>query len=339
MLLSTALTWLIAQVPEPPAPADDIRWTAPPGCPDRTALLAGIERRRGRALGPNQVRMNAAISATSGRFELQLTLEILDHEEHRTLSATRCAALVDAAALMIAVAIDARIPAEPPPSEPPPSESPPSESPPTEPPPTESPVDTPPPQPLEPAPDPLPPPPPPAPRPRFGGFVRVQGGLDIGGVPGPTGAVGLAFGLLWRRARLELRPLFLAPRTTAAESHRLQALHVGLAAIGCARLGRGALELPLCGGFEGGVTRGVVTDPNGATSVVPGPWLAPLLNIGLTWRPTSRLALWAAVEGLVPVRRTSFQLRDPAGAFLLFQPASAALRLLVGLELRFRDPR
>ena len=114
MATGLLLAWQLAQlqVPEPPLPADDLVWTAPASCPDREALLAGIERRRGRLLTPGQVRLRARTSVLGPRrYRLELELNLGERREMRVLTASTCAALVDAAALVIALAIDAGIPA------------------------------------------------------------------------------------------------------------------------------------------------------------------------------------------------------------------------------------
>lgn len=331
-MLQFVLAWALAQVPEPPAPADDVRWAAPQGCPGRADLIAGIERRRGQSLIAGQVRVDATVTAGPGRrVALELWFATGAREERRTLTADRCAALVDAAALLIAVAIDeqaAQAPEPAPLAEPVPVEA------------AAVPIAE------EPAPAPIveePAPPPvvqeraPAPVPRVGGFVRPQGGLVLGAVPGATGAAGLGFGVLWRRARLELQPMFVAPRTAVKEGREVRASLVAVAALGCLRVGRGALEVPLCGGFEGGVMRGAASGPDGVSAV--GGWFAALVGAGAVWRVHPRVGLWASVQGSAAVRRPAFVLRGPGPEVPLFAPEVVTLRVLGGLELRFGDPR
>jgi hypothetical protein len=360
-MLFVALAWSLAQVPEPPAPVDDVVWVAPPGCPGRAELIAGIERRRGRPLVPGQVRVDATVTAgPEKQFTAAISLATGAREDRRTLTADRCAALVDAAALLIAVAIDEQG-ASPPASTDAPGDGAPTSG--------DAPVD-----PATRAPsgevsgdaapsgvtapsiagpddaattavaststarpgDATPTARPPLPR--LGGFVRAQGGLALGTVPGPAGAASLALGLLWRRVRLAFQPLFVAPRTDTRERHDLRAWLIAAAVSGCFRVGPRALEVPLCGGFEGGVMRGVATGADGARGAT-GAWLAVLVGTGLVWRVHPKVGLWLGVEGTGAVRRPKFLLSGAAGEVELFRPLPVTLRVLLGVELRFGDPR
>lgn len=353
-MLSIALVWSLAQVPEPPAPADEIRWTAPPGCPGREALIAGIERRRGRPLAPGAVRVDATVRAGPGRrFFLIIGLGVGGREERRSVSGESCAALVDAAALLVALAIDeeaARVPAgggevaseasevvgevasdavaseagdgvaseaagteevgEGEVLRPGPIGEVSSES-------AGTPVRA---------------------RARVGGVVRGLGGLEVGALPGVSGAVSLGFGVLWRRVRLELVPTFVAPRSGTAAGVELRAWLATFAALGCGRFGRGAVELPVCGGLEVGWMRAVVRGADGER-VVPGGWVAGVLGAGVVWRVRPRLGLMMAVQGVLALRRPGYQLRDPGPAIEVFEPSAVSLRVLAGIEVGLGDPR
>ncbi|MCY1059325.1 hypothetical protein [Nannocystis sp. SCPEA4] len=183
----------------------------------------------------------------------------------------------------------------------------------------------------------------PGPRRAPGGFLRLQGGPDVGALPRViTGAVGLAGGLLWRRARLELQGVYLAPRTAEAIHGELRGeLQVQLAAasaLGCARLGRGRLEVPLCGGLELGNMRGRargLPEARTATNL----WLAVVASAGVAVRLGERWSLGAALQLVTEIVRPGFQLRDPGREVPLFTPAPVTGRLLFGVELRLRDPR
>jgi hypothetical protein len=69
------------------------------------------------------------------------------------------------------------------------------------------------------------------------------------------------------------------------------------------------------------------------------PWLGVVLGVGAAWRVRPRLALWSALEAVGGVVRPNFVLRGPASETELFRPFPLSGRLLVGLELRLRDPR
>ena len=407
-MLFVALAWSLAQVPEPPAPVDAVLWVAPPGCPGRAALLAGVERRRGRPLAPGQVRVDGAVTAGPGkRFTLAITLITGAREDRRTLTADRCAALVDAAALLIAVAIDGPGAATPAAGDVQGEGAPaqgdagvatggaagdgagtgaatgagtgtgaatgagtgtgggaegaapgtggaaegagagtnggaegagaetnggtgtaapviagPEEARPVI---------------AEPAGHERPMPP----LPRLGGFVRFQGGLALGTVPGASGAASLAMGLLWKRARLEVQPLFVAPRTVRRAEHDLRASLVAVGVSGCFRVvagPRAGLEVPLCAGLEGGVMHGAAAGADGERGALGG-WFAVLAGVAAVWRVHRKVGLMLGVQGAGVVWRTKFLLSGSAGEVELFRPLPVSMRVLAGVELRFGDPR
>ena len=360
------------RVPEPPPGEPELQWSAPPGCPDRAALLAGVARRRGRPLVAGAVEVDARVTRIAGpRYRLRLHVRAGARSERRSLIAETCAPLLDATALLITLAVDAASdtpPALPPGVTPDPAANPddplappiathddplappiatpddPLAPPIADPNTARTPVTPPDPPPADPlAPDALDtardpaPRTPPTPRARPGGVVRLHGGLEYGAVPGPTGAVGLALGLLWPRWRLELAADFLAPRTATPPQATLRASLLAAGLHGCARLGRGALELPICGGVELGGLTGTARGPS-VDRTATGLWFAGVLGVGLAWRFHPRLALWTALQGRLAVR-PSFQLRDPDGNVVLFQPSLVSGRLLLGLELRIGDRR
>ncbi len=348
LLLRSVLAWHLAsvQVPEPPAfPLEGVQWSAPAGCPDQVALLAGITRRLGRPLAPGELAITARVVRSGPRWALQLRLVAGDRSERRELSADSCAPLVDATALLVvhAIAAAANEPAGEPRVEPVAREELPPGVVTSEPVATDEPVAAPPPaapprdEPVEPpvvSPTPLP-----APRPRGPGvLLRVHGGAELGAVPGITGAVGLGVGLLWKHLRLEARGTFVAPRSATKAGTEISAALFAGSLHACLRPRRGALELPLCGGLEAGGMRGAASGPTADQAGVV-PWLGVVLGAGLSWRLRPRLALWSALELVGGVVRPNFVLRDPGDAVELFHPSPVSGRLLFGLELRLRDPR
>lgn len=379
MPLRSALLWLgltpaaapQVQVPEPPPGEPELRWSAPPGCPDRAALLAGVERRRGRPLVAGEVEVDARITRVAGpRFVLRLRVRAGTRTEQRSLAADTCAPLADATALVITLAVDAAQAAPLPPGVVTTADDPPPATPappaattidprtaptattidprtapvdprtaPVEPDTGASalPVDPHTPDDVDAARDPAPAPTPPTRARRPGGLLRLHGGLERGTVPGFSGDVGLALGLSWPRWRLELAGDFIAPRTATTPQATLRASLLAAGLHGCARLGRGALEFPVCGGLELGGMRGVAHGPT-VDRAATGLWFAGVLGLGLAWRFHPRLALWAALQGRLAVR-PSFQLRDPGPKIELFEPWPASARLLLGLELRLGDRR
>jgi len=348
-LLCSVLAWHLAsvQVPEPPAlPVEDVRWSAPAGCPDRAALFAGITRRLGRPLAPGELALDARVARSGPRWVLRLRLVAGDRSERRELSADSCAPLVDATALLVVHALAAAtkeapraqthdepgvgevlppgvvvtepratdVPGEPVAAGPPPSE----------------PRD----EPFAAA-----SPPAAAAGPRGPGvLLRVHGGAELGAVPGISGAIGLGVGLLWPRLRLEARGSFVAPRSATKADTEISASLFAGSLHACLRPGRGALELPVCAGLEAGGMRGAASGPSANQAGVV-PWLAVVLGVGASWRLRPRLALWSALELVGGAVRPNFVLRDRGDTVGLFHPSPVSGRLLVGLELRLRDRR
>ncbi|MFY0534181.1 hypothetical protein [Nannocystis pusilla] len=168
--------------------------------------------------------------------------------------------------------------------------------------------------------------------------MRVQGGSEYGALPGMTGAVGLAAGLLWRRARLEVQGVWLAPRTADRAQGELRASLAAAAIQGCARLGRGRVEVPVCGGLElGGMRGGARGVPDARTTT--GLWLAVVAGAGVAVRLGARWSLTGALQLAGAIVGPDFQVRDPGPAVRLFAPAPVTGRLLVGVEVRLGDPR
>ncbi|MFZ6177472.1 hypothetical protein [Nannocystis pusilla] len=349
---------LAFQVPQPPS-AGAIVWQAPAGCPDRRALARAIADRLGREPAPDEVALVGRVERdAAAHYHLDLRLTVGGHAQTRRLSARRCAALVDAAALLTALALDPtaaerstdRIEPElePAPTEPDP---PPEPSPGPEPAPPvalapEAVVD----DPVAPVQSPAPAPEPavltadeplaPAPPPRKrgpGALLRLSAGFEVGTVPAPTAALELVAGVLWRRARLEFHGVHLVPQTEARLPNEVRVYLLGGGARGCARLARGRFEFPLCGGAELGGLRGQGRGPGARAAT--GLWAAVLVSAGATWRFHRLLGLSLAAQGLVRLAAPSFDLADTPEPVNLFTSAPASLRLLLGLELRLGDPR
>ncbi|MCY1069172.1 hypothetical protein OV090_30810 [Nannocystis sp. RBIL2] len=345
-------------------------------------MLAAIDRRLGRRF-VDEVRVDARVTAhaEAPRFRLALQISAQGRGQVRTLTSQRCAALVDATALLVATAAtrrEAKGSGAAPPADPQIDEGEvemgeTTAVSPAEPTTEASPVDAA--EPLrresvqssrETPPTPDPPPaatpgldgevemrvPGPAPaddsgqsattsgrmRRRPGGLMRIQGGPELGAVPGVTAAVALVGGLLWRRARLEFRGMFLAPRRTDRPEGSLRAFGAMGAVLGCGRPGTKRVEIPLCGGLELGGVRGVAQDVAGARGMT-GLWLAVVASAGVAVVVHPRVRLGVALEGVAGIFVPGFVVVAPGSRVSLFDSSLISGRLLVGVELRFRDPR
>lgn len=347
MLARFALAPLLGAVQVPAPPDVALEWVAPPECPDRAEVLAAISQRLGRTLTAEEARVEGRVVRQRGRgFTLQLKLTAGGRGETREVADPSCAALADAVAVLVAAAVEptVRVP-EP---EPEPELGPEPEPEPAAPVVVE-------PEPAFAEPDPPPEPTPEPDRPlepaeqagrsnmsrRPGGFVRLHGGGEVGAVPRVTGAIGLAGGLLWRRWRLELQGLFVAPQSAVRElGDRPAEVRVTLlagAVHGCGRLGRGAIEVPLCVGLEAGAMRGEARGWPSGRAAYQG-WLAGVLGAGVAWHAGSRWGLWGAVQVALSPVFPSFELADATQSVRLWSPSPASGRLLFGVELRLRDP-
>lgn len=327
-----------------PKSAGPLTWEVPAECPDREALTQAIELRIGRPFADGAVGLVGTISQGPGDPPYLLNLELTSggRSHTHTLPAEHCDSLVNATVFLVALASTA-VPGFPNAhpgafagrqpvrkaavQKPDPAAKPElSEPKPTPPAVVEK---------LE-APAPLA-----AKSGRPGVLVRVQGGPEFGAVPGVTGAVGLAVGPLWRRARLEVQGLYIAPRSVTRESqmttHDKNTLEMSLftgAVVGCGRLGRRRLEVPLCGGLELGGVRWTATGPEILSGPATRIWLAGTVTAAVAWHAGRRLTFMLALHGLAHVFFPDFKRNGER----LFAAKPVSGRLFLGLELRFGDP-
>jgi hypothetical protein len=329
-------------VPELVSPAAEsvvLTWDAPAGCPDAAAVRRALAGYLGE--GPSieagaAVRAEARVTRRGAAYELVLRTETASGTTSRETTATDCAVLVDATAVIVAIAVDpstilargaaAPEPIDPQPTEPEPSEPVPAE--PTEPEPSQPPEPTP---PVEAAPEPAAPV---EPRVRYG--MRVAGGADFGVLPGLAGGMRLTGATFGRGWRAELRGDFWLPRTATLEagiSARVSLWSLGARGCWVPRADPVRLEFPLCAGLESGAMRG---DPIGDRIASPTPssrfWLAADGSAGLAWSPLRFLALVVQAELVVPIVRAGFRIGDDTE---LHRAGPVAGRALLGVEARF----
>ncbi|MEM9461243.1 MAG: hypothetical protein AAGF11_44175 [Myxococcota bacterium] len=173
------------------------------------------------------------------------------------------------------------------------------------------------------------------PRARPRGTVSVLGGLGWGAVPRATGVLGGRLGLLMRRARVEASGVYWWPTTLrlvdasdAGANFRLW--HIGISAGPRFVLGS-QVDVALLVGVEVGQLRG---EPVGLVTpqTQTDPWVAIPIGGDVGYAPLPWLAVRAALEGSVPLRRPRFVAE---GYGLLHRPSALALRGLLGVEFRF----
>ncbi len=178
---------LRAQEPAPVATQVDLVWEAPSGCPDRAAFGAELEHLTGRALtasGRRVLLVHARVTGPSDAgYALDMSTRIDDDRGTRRLSAASCAELTHAAALVVALGIDANETVPLPPTAAA-ARAPQSEA---------AAVPT-----------------PARPQTRaLAAHVRAAAALDLGSLPGSAGGVEIAGGLQLRALQLELAALAL----------------------------------------------------------------------------------------------------------------------------------
>ncbi len=334
------LAALLAAPPEGVGRPYELSWSAPEECPRIDSLTTQIDVLLGPDAAPpadGPVRATAKVRRGQGGYTLELLLDT--SAAPRELEAPSCSELSEAAALIVAIAVNPDLvvedasPPEPEPEPEPASEPTPEATP-------EPPT----PDPTEPGPSPhlrtgsadaaardpggLP----------VGLHVRADAGLVWNVLPGAAGQVGLALGVHQHFWRAEARvsyglPRVVEPRGTPAVGGRFQLLAGHLR--GCGVPDVGPLEFPLCAGVQAGgmlgVGRGTI-EPVSASA----PWAAVEVGPGIAWIPRrtrGRLALIGGVDVLIPITRPAF---DTEASGIVHRAGSAGLTGQLGIEFRSR---
>ncbi|MDC0716033.1 hypothetical protein [Nannocystis bainbridge] len=358
-MLAVLMAATIVAAAEPP-PGLVLAWTAPEGCPGEAEVRARVVRMTGQeaAERANLTARATVREASPGRWALTLELTGTSGGGRRELTAPRCEELVDAAALVVAIAVDPRaalaapatgetvVPAPPVdvaqgagpngqvvedmshregPKGPVvkdmsegPSEPPVSDE-------MEAPVAV--------APDIAEPAAGPGRRVQVG--VRVAAGVSFARLlPGPSAALSLALSVGGRRWRAELGGLYAPPVAggTAAIGGLFQAGAVELR--GCPVLRRGQVAVPLCLGLQVGAMEGRGRGSGLMTTTSErSPWLAATLGASVVWHPRGRVGLWAGADAVVALLRPSFV---TAGGVRVHEAARLGGQVLAGMEVRLR---
>lgn len=286
----------------------------------------------GRTVEPTEVFVRLTVlEGSPPRARIELDFE--GQREIREVEGPDCNALVDAAALMIAITLD---PLHVPPPEPvPPSESMP------QPPEPELPEPERPPEPelefdaepptrvdapvvSETSPTPTAPP------------VRMWLGLVAGGELGaiPRGTGGIRPSIHVTRGRFEAQvtgDYWIRRRTRAQPTGEGVAVELGVAALrGCGRIRRRRLTIPLCGGVEAGAMRGAGFGLRNVRSDIQ-PWVAGLASAGGRFRVSPRISLSVLAELFVSVVRPRFDAQAGDELLVLHEPSPVGGRLLLGV--------
>ncbi|MBK6920015.1 MAG: hypothetical protein IPH07_21635 [Deltaproteobacteria bacterium] len=306
-----------------PAEGPSISWVAPAACPGVERLRGAIERRLGRPLADDELRLSGVVANDLDAWSVTLQLATGDRTSTRTLAAADCSALTEAAALIAAVSLDAVQAATmleqvaPAAASPSTSIAPRDVSAPVAPRAATLDDDDP-------------------PRQRRTPTISLAfaGGVGVGATPAVAAAVVVQTGAWWRRGGLALGGHWLSPRTAAVAGGSVT-VQLGTADLrGCGRFTRGAIDVPLCAGVELGAMRGRGSAaPSSRTRV--GLWLGALASLELWGRVHRNLDLGIAATASVPLQRPSFQLRSPGPAVAVFAPAPVVARVVAGIRVMF----
>ena len=328
-----------------PVPAHDfeVAWRVPEDCADEPALRHAV-----RALLANRRRQPASssfvIDAKLVEQRWSLTINVADAESTsvRVMTVDNCADLVAAAALVVAINIDAKAFASdqaavdvPEPASPTTNTLPPgrlvAESVPAETPVLEEREAS-----------------PPAgatfvlthiesdaaPHPRA--VVGVAAGYGLHLLPAATPILSLAAGLVGPRWRADLRLAYWFPQSETSSENpavggRFSLWHAGVRGCAVAQLRRANLRFPSCLAFDGGAMHGRgegALDDRAGMSL----WLSTSAGTGVRWALASHVALKLDAEIVVALRRPRFR-TDPSGS--LFTAGLPAFALVAGLEHTF----
>ncbi|MCX4246181.1 hypothetical protein [Paraliomyxa miuraensis] len=341
--------WLTATIAEPAAVTVPLEWSAPSQCPAGREVGERLARALAEsAADPRGMRARASITeGERGVLTLELTLERDDGPVgQRTMQASDCDELANAAVLVVALAVDPEARPEPKPSPNPPPDPPPDpgagspdsdvpepHSPPKPPPADVASAEEPEPGPAGSATDSTPTERAPASSTHVG--LRASAGVGVATLPRTTAVISLAAATWGRAWRAELGASYWTPTPTDPTGGRIQQWTID--ARGCGLLRPGPLELPLCGGLDAGAVHGEgvgVLAPRRAASLR----LAAGLGAALVWRPArwqQRVGPWLGADLLIALVRARFR-ATPTAAELVYYTPPVGARFAAGMEVRFR---
>ncbi|MEM6991809.1 MAG: hypothetical protein AAF721_14980 [Myxococcota bacterium] len=311
-------------------------------CADEAALRSQIDRYLAGS-GADDEPVTASLHTNVEETGIRATLQITTATGHssRELAAANCNELVDAVAVVVAMAVDPLLalpdtsdPAAPEPEPEPAPEPEPEPIP--EPEPEPEPDPEPEPEPVRPVPLPAEPAPPPKPsRPRRQGtrFVASASGGAAGGLlPGASGLLEGVAGVQWRSLRVAAAGHYQFRRTRGVDNRGSVAIAAwGLGAHACFVPTLGRIELAGCGVFEAGQAIGTGQDLP-TTASASRPWIGLGARAALDVRITRWLYIELAVQGLAHPLIPTFNV---AGVGEVHTARAVGGRAIGGLQLRF----
>ncbi|WP_437795941.1 hypothetical protein [Sorangium sp. So ce693] len=325
----------------------ELDWIAPGECADRGRVLAEIEQRLGRSSAANgepSLKARAVVSRNErGSWDLRLTTTLGETTHSRELHGETCAELADAAALIIALAIDPDAASRSTPTADPDTGAGPGELSGADPGAGADPeVDAAPDAPTAADAPPAVSPPPgasaaPAQHPsrplELRGTLRASGVLDTASLPAVAPGAAIAAGVLIGAVRAELSGTYFGAQQAFVERTTMggdvQLITGGLRL--CYAMRYRAFELGPCAGIEVGVMSAASF---GAAS--PGSnralWVAPHPGALASFALSDQIRVPLAIDVPFPVTRDRFVL---VGIGAVHRSAAATLRASLGVEVRF----
>ena len=293
----------------------DLTWNAPGSCPDSAAVLREIAH-LDPAPAPDGTVVRAQVTEESEHaWSVQLRIQVGSQQGERVLHAESCMLLAQAAALVVALALHSEAAPVPPVTQP-------------EPEPTDESLHR-----LPVGSQARPEANPRGERAHF--LLRPLVAGDVGVLPGPSVAFGLAVGLRYGALRFELAATYGLSRTQAVPSVgpgamiRIQTPIVGQAR-GCYGWHFRRLEADACIGVEAADLTGTasgITSPQEQSTL----WLGVFAGGGLGVRLIGPLSVRLDVEIGVNAVQATFQINDTN----VFRPGLVYGRLIPGLELEW----
>lgn len=316
-------------------------WDVPADCSSKAAFMEKVEAEAeasSRVDEPPVLEADVTVEEiATARWRLQLRLRRDGRDDTRAFDATSCAAVVEAAAVVVALRLvqwrdddSPSAPRDPPVLPDPVVELPPG--PPLEPPPA---------LPLTTVLDSTPPvEAPPVPQQeqssRIGGWVGVHQGLALGVAPGVGGGFALDGGVTgqWWRAGISVQTVPRRMQTHPSEPGiRGRFDLVTGEAFGCGVPSLGPVEFPVCGRLAVTGIRAVGEGAVRSSEAVWGTWLGAGGSAGVAWYVTDRVAPVLSAVALAPLRDWEFSVGGVPAA--LYQTGSVAFRAWVGLEIHW----
>lgn len=323
--------------------AGTVQWQAPAACPTAAAVEGRVHELLGREPAEHELRATGVVSG-GPPWRLELETTIGGRRQQRTLEAENCRAVAEAAALILAVSVDpleatqgvartvggvaatsghatssATATVVAPPRSPVPAvivrpEVATSETG------------------VEPE----------RVRPRPWLRLRAGGGAEAVAIPGGTGGVRLGLAVEGERAFVQLEGSYWIDRLAVLRAGPPPSgARVGLGTVGVqggVRLGGSRVSVPLALGLEAGGLRTRAEGLARGREVVL-PWVAGVVGIGVQWSASRRVAVWGAVEGVLPLVRPRVRVGRSSAAsasddVVLHEPAVVGARALAGISIR-----